>query len=386
MPVDTQPQKSWIERNPKKVLFCFLLVSTLILDPALTGVYHFFKYGTIHKYADRRALGEKSPVFHHTLKPNARFSYQRWGHTRHSVTTNSLGFRDTAVHRVPLSSDKHRILFMGDSFVYGVGLAYDKTFVCLVASELGGKDVEVLNGGVVSYSPAIYFKKTEHLVRDIGLRFDHLVVFLDISDIHDEAEFYDTTDERVIWIRGPTPVIREFVFEYTTLARNVWEITEELYDAITDDPDTHRTEEDRQYGANEYRSLWTVDESAYSDYGAVGLEKAKKHMNLLHSLLRRNGIPMTLVVYPWPTQILHEDLDSIQVRVWREWACEHSVDFIDFFPSFIKPGKDPREVIRKYFIPGDIHWNEEGHRLVAARLLNAWASNSPSMTRSSSSD
>jgi hypothetical protein len=275
---------------------------------------------------------------------------------------------------------------MGDSYVYGVGLAYENTFVSLFASELADKDVEVLNAGVISYSPAIYFKKTEYLLQDMGLRFDHLMVFLDISDIQDEAEFYDTTDERVVWIRGQAPAIREFLYEYTTIPRNLWELSEELYDAITDAPDTHRTEEDRQYGANEYRSLWTVDESAYSDYGAVGLEKAKKHMNLLDGLLRRHRVTMTLVVYPWPTQILHGDLDSIQVRVWREWAFEHSVDFIDLFPDFIQPGQAPREVIRKYFIPGDIHWNEEGHRLVSAKLLDAWASNSPSMTRSSSSD
>jgi hypothetical protein len=386
MPPETKPRASWIQRNPKKILFCSLLLATLILDLALTGVFHFFKYGTIHKYADRRALGDRSPVFHHALKPNTHFSYQRWGHTGHSVSTNSLGFRDTAVRPIPLSSDKVRVLFMGDSFVYGVGLRYDKTFVCRVASKLADRNVEVLNAGVVSYSPAIYLKKTEYLLRDVGLRFDRLVLFLDISDIHDEAEFYDTADERVIWIGGPAPAIREFLYEYTTILRNLWELGEELYDAITDAPDRHRTEEERQYGANEYRSRWTVDESAYSDYGAPGLAKAERHMNRLHSLLQQHGIPMTLAVYPWPTQILHEDLDSIQVRVWREWAVEHSVDFIDFFPSFIRPGKDPREVIRKYFIPGDIHWNEEGHRLVAARLLDAWASKSPSMTRSSSSD
>jgi len=386
MPPETKPRASWIQRNPKKILICYLLLATPILDLALTGVYHFFKYGTIHKYADRRALGDRSPVFHHTLKSNTHFSYQRWGHTRHSVFTNSLGFRDTGVRTVPLSSDKVRVLFMGDSFVYGVGIRYEKTFVCLVASALAERKVEVLNAGVVSYSPAIYLKKTEYLLRDVGLRFDHLIVFLDISDIHDEAAFYDTTDERVVWIRGPAPAIREFFYEYTTIARNLWEHGEELYDTITDAPDTHRTEEDRQYGANEYRSLWTVDESAFSDYGALGIEKAQRHMNLLHSLLQRHGIRMTLAVYPWPTQILHEDVDSIQVRVWREWAANHSVDFVDFFRDFIQPGQAPREVIRKYFIPGDIHWNEEGHRLVAAKLLDVWASNSPSMTRSSSSD
>jgi lysophospholipase L1-like esterase len=372
MPVQARSGQGWIQRHPKRSLFLFLLLVILVLDFALTGVYHFFKYGTIHKYADRRALGMPSPVFHHTLKPNAEFLYQRWGHVRHSVSTNSLGFRDRTVRNIPLSSDRYRILFMGDSFTYGVGLPYEKTFLCLLEPELARKDVEVLNAGVVSYSPAIYWKKTEYLLTRVGLRFDHLVVFLDISDIQDEARFYDTDEDRVLWIRGPTPALREFVYEYTTILRNLWEVAEETYAWATRDPDALRTEEDRRYATNEYRGLWTVDREAYEEYGALGLEKAKKHMDGLCRLLRTHGIGMTLVVYPWPTQILHRDRDSIQARAWREWAAEHSIRFIDLFPDFVPSGQAPKEVIRRYFIPGDLHWNEEGHRLVARRFLESW--------------
>ena len=373
MSVKAAPKRSWIVRHPRTSLLVFLLVVTLALDFAFTGVYHFFKYGTIHKYADRRALGERSPFFHHTLKPNAEFLYQRWGNRRHSVSTNSLGFRDKAVRQVPLSSGRYRVLFMGDSFTYGVGLPYEKTFVGLVEKALAEKHVEVLNAGVVSYAPAIYWKKTEVLLSRVGLHFDHLVVFLDISDIQDEAECYDTTEERVVWIKGPTPDLRDFIYEYTTILRNLWEVAEACYNRATDAPDTRRTEEDRQYGTNEYRSLWTVDKAAFEDYGAKGLQKAEKHMDRLYNLLRKQGIGMTLVVYPWPTQILHGDLHSIQATFWRRWADAHSVLFIDLFPDFIPAGRDPKEVIRKYFIPGDIHWNEEGHRLVAGKLLEMWA-------------
>jgi len=245
--------------------------------------------------------------------------------------------------------------------------------VCLIDQVLTERNVEVMNAAAVSYSPAIYFKKTEYLLSAVGLSFNHLVLFLDISDIHDESEFYDTTEDRVIWIGGPTPAVREFVYEYTTIGRNLWEISEAFCNWVRDDPDSHRTEEDRHLGANEYRSLWTLDESAYEDYGARGLQKAKKHMDLLHELLERHGIGMTLVVYPWPTQVLHGDLDSIQVRVWRDWAARHSVQFIDLFPDFIPADQDLKQAIPKYYIPGDIHWNEAGHRLVASRFLELWS-------------
>ncbi len=62
------------------------------------------------------------------------------------------------------------------------------------------------------------------------------------------------------------------------------------------------------------------------------------------------------------------DLESLQVEIWREWAAKHGVPMLDFFPCFI--GREPwREVVDRYFIPGDAHWNELGHRLVAAELL-----------------
>ncbi len=157
-------------------------------------------------------------------------------------------------------------------------------------------------------------------------------------------------------------------------------------DAImTDDPDLRRSKEERSYAINDYRGLWTIDDSAYSDYGEIGLPKAQERMDLLHDLLQRHGIGMTLVVYPWPDQILHVDADSLQVRVWRAWARRHAVPFINLFPDFIRNGQDPKQAIRQYFIPGDVHWNEEGHRLVAARFLEGWERPHPTQSQTRAS-
>jgi hypothetical protein len=37
-----------------------------------------------------------------------------------------FGFKDSGVRDVPLTTDKHRILFMGDSFTEGIGVPYEK--------------------------------------------------------------------------------------------------------------------------------------------------------------------------------------------------------------------------------------------------------------------
>ena len=65
---------------------------------------------------------------------------------------------------------------------------------------MSSKKIEVLNAGVSSYSPIIYFKKIEYLI-DKGFEFDELIVFIDISDIEDEATIYRSDKAKVIKIK-----------------------------------------------------------------------------------------------------------------------------------------------------------------------------------------
>ena len=70
-----------------------------------------------------------------------------------------------------------------------MSLDYEKTFVGLISNALK-KNYNVLNAGVTSYSPIIYWKKVEYLINIARLEFDELIVYLDLSDIQDEASIY----------------------------------------------------------------------------------------------------------------------------------------------------------------------------------------------------
>ncbi|MFN8179266.1 MAG: hypothetical protein U0167_15145 [bacterium] len=52
----------------------------------------------------------------------------------------------------------------------------------------------------------------------------------------------------------------------------------------------------------------------------------------------------------------------------RPWCAANGVDFTDYYPRFMELGK--AGVAREYFIPGDAHWNERGHRAVADYFLS----------------
>ena len=46
-------------------------------------------------------------------------------------------------------------------------------------------------------------------------------------------------------------------------------------------------------------------------------------------ILDKNNIEMTIAVYPWPSQVYYEDLDSIHVRIWKNWSNKNNVKFIN---------------------------------------------------------
>ena len=120
------------------------------------------------------------------------------------------------------------------------------------------------------------------------------------------------------------------------------------------------------------RSIWTVDDELFREYGERGLESAAHYMEKLVKLAREHSIRLTIAVYPWPNQILHNDLDSIHVRFWNDCAERMRVDFLNYFPCFVQTdGTEAghQAVLDHYFLAGDAHWNTAGHELIADNFL-----------------
>ncbi|MDH4161427.1 MAG: hypothetical protein OEW15_01895 [Nitrospirota bacterium] len=169
---------TWIRRNPKKSLVISLALFFIGLDFTLEKIYFPVDLNT-------RSARIHHVFYHHGLKENCH-SEGWWGHVYYIIETNSLGFKDRRVRDVPLRTAGRRIVFMGDSFTEGLGIPEDKTFVGLVEDLFGGRGYDILNAGVVSSSPIVYYNKTKYYVEKKGLQINDLFVFLDISDVHDE--------------------------------------------------------------------------------------------------------------------------------------------------------------------------------------------------------
>ncbi|MGH7563282.1 MAG: SGNH/GDSL hydrolase family protein [Gemmatimonadota bacterium] len=313
---------------------------------------------------------KRSPHYHHDLRKSVN-GWSQWGPFRYRFYTNNLGFRDDRVREVPLHSEATRVLLMGDSFTKGVGVSFPESFSGILARELAPEGIEVLNAAVVSYSPTIYYQKSRYLIEELGLDVDVILVFLDISDILDEAWLADNGVARVAF----EPAEPRRVTPERPLFEQIKHVGQR-YSLILKAAAKLRVFLQRRFGEgsrarlslDQDKAAWEYVAEAYREYGVRGLRRAAEQMDRLLDLANRHEIPMAIAVYPWPDEIYRRLRVSRQVGFWKTWAETRETTFIDLFPLFVD-NRNPESVIRAYYIPFDYHWNAAGHRRVAEALL-----------------
>jgi hypothetical protein len=331
-----------------------------------------------------------NPIYHHDLRPGVSMDSAFWGAAFYPIRTNSLAFKDAAARDVPLVGSAPRVLFLGDSFTEGLGVPYDSTFVGRIAQRANGARAEVQNGAVASYSPLIYLRKTVDLIARRGVAVGEVIVFLDISDIQDEASYYVDSTGRIgstmaVGFIGPVPSADELagLTPHSTLAararvflrRNTF-LTYRAVSWVSHwlrPPATQGPSCDAPLTMDSWscRPGWTSSPAIMDRYGRTGLLRASAHMSELAHFLRERGIALTVVVYPWPQQLQWNDRHSRQVSFWRDWTAREHVRFVELFSDLFAEvdsgGLD--RTIGRYFISGDVHFNAEGHAFVARQFL-----------------
>ncbi len=346
-----KPSSSWFERNPKKTIFCVVVITLVLVDllagllflPEITGTYH--------------------PYYHHDLKNNQKNPRTCKGRDFY-VYTNSLGFKDSSRNKISLKPDRYRVLFIGDSFTEGTGYPYEKTFVGFVDRETDKGRIEILNAGVMSYSPKLYYLKTKYLLEKTKLEFNELYVFVDLTDIYDEIDYESFDPPQRAIFKQLDIFLKNRLFIYNRLRNHFFKLSywNKFFQIVPPDQIFNSDM------IGEERALWTYDEKAFQKWGKKGLLLSEQYMEKLFLLCKKYGIKMTVAVYPHPAHIKRRDLDSVQVRFWKKFTEKHGINFLNYFPDFINE-TDPDEVVAKYFISGDIHWNEEGHKVIAEKLI-----------------
>ncbi len=331
----------------------------------------------------------QSQIYHHGLMPNIE-TYETWGgKLKRKIITNSLGFRDLKKKKINKQSDKKRILLVGDSFIEGSGYDYEFTVSGLLAKELGN-EYEVLNSAVESYSPSIYFKKTEFYLSQ-GYIFDKVLIFLDLSDIYDELFINFDNQQNIISeipksrqtfkrrVKNKIYSLGWFLRDNTLSFRFMYLVsdkTEEIKNYIKLKYKASKTynksffktsRDDAIYYRMTHvdRGFWTYDEEKYLQV-KKGLEQSDKYLKKLFDLLNDREVEAYLIIYPWPAQI--EYGDTRHRTYWENFSNLNNVNLINLYNNFETENK--RQTIFENFIYGDIHWNKKGTLKVFNEILN----------------
>ncbi len=318
----------------------------------------------LEKEENEKKYRVKSSYFHHTLKPNIK-TKSFWGNIEYVTCTNAYGFRDSC-DKKKSEDNSFQIIFIGDSFTEGIGVEYDKSFVGMYDKS---SKYSVLNMAVSSYSPIIYLKKIKYFL-DKGLKIDSVIVFLDISDIDDEANYYEQCQNNSnvchrkeimnLEINSLDPIKNENNFTFPLL--NFIQVKLKEIKRII-------KPKNYIYRKNFIRSEWTYNNfESYKE----GLENSIKYMTELSKTLNEKNIKLSLAVYPHPATLIHDNKNSKHVKIWKDFCENKCLNFIDLFPVFFNEiqNDNQMEIIDKYYIKNDIHFNESGNKKIFDILQN----------------
>jgi len=303
---------------------------------------------------DVRHYRKPHDYYHHDLVPNISNIYVRWARQIYKISTNSLGFRDSIYRNISSRSDNYRILLIGDSFTEALGVDWNDSFAGILFNRLEKSGIEILNAGVIGYSPRLYYLKTEYLLNIQKIEFDELFVFIDMSDIDNEHLYQDYKPKSKSFVHRLIQQASRYSF---ILRKNRQPPALSLNKQGIPFADDLKKNYDSPIGE------WRISDPKIEK----GFRLATNNMSQLVKLCRQYKIKLRIIVYPWQSNIGHAN--HLQESAWKEFSVTHKVDFTSLFPDFAEACNYDGETCSDFFIPSDSHWSVAGHNFVANKIL-----------------
>ncbi|MBK7586217.1 MAG: SGNH/GDSL hydrolase family protein [Myxococcales bacterium] len=294
---------------------------------------------------DPFALGDATR-YHHVNSPCDRFVDQKFivnGSVSSSeyqvdIAINSLGFRNDE-YTVQKPAGVTRVVLLGDSFVYGLGVRHEETFYERLETKLnaaGSRKYEVWNVAAVSWASYVQLRIVEQQLP--GFSPDLLVLFFDDSDFYDN-EVYRRLEGPGGNFRGDGDM-EEF-----------WKLREQVIAQAWRHNADGGVADARDAGADGAASFPSFAELRARSAGDIEAMAAK---------LRASSVPFLVVTYPYPgftEQYQKEELRPLYARLEAQ-AIAH-ISLYDLFPV---------DTHSRFYFKGNRHWNAAGSQRVADAL------------------
>ncbi|MBM3255673.1 MAG: SGNH/GDSL hydrolase family protein, partial [Candidatus Omnitrophica bacterium] len=318
------------------------------------------------------SMGRPDPVFHHLYPANVKVEEMFAGFPT-SFSTNNQGLRgkEYLLHK---PKGIYRILIFGDSFVFGTAVNDNQTFCHLLEKELNSglsnKHYEVINCGIVSYSPMLEYLFLKEKM--INYAPDLVIFFYNFSDLQEDTSYarhakYDKNGE----IISCSPFYIDGHPDYVLLLRKNFYFFSYIYNKLS--KSLHKI---RLLGLKDYifcnlqgksakelimqkPSLRSVDLDMYfifrenTDKNVIKYywKNSNKWLDKTKALLDKEGIDFILVAFPHGLQVsptawnegraqwlLEKDklYDSpVPFEMLEGYAKERNIKFLNLWPSLL---------------------------------------------------
>lgn len=322
------------------------------------------------------SFGKKDDIFDHGFVKSYKTQNAGWGEIRYNFCTDPNAFRSDCKNQF-LKNKNFDLAFIGDSFTEGVGINFEETFVGIIASDL--KNKKIANLAASSYSPAIYFSKINYLLQN-GYSFNEIIVFLDLSDIQDDAVCYKL-ENSVVKRRGSNYSCFKNNKDLFDKLEKRLRLSSEFLRLLNEQLIEFKIIDYSPPGSvvDNPRARWTYD-FRRKDFNNLSLDDAVKisieNMSLLSVLLKENNIDLSLAVYPWPGTLKNDNKNNKQLNIWKNFCVSNCKNFYNLMEPFFTLSRKESfvSVYKKMYINDDIHFNEEGNKILAKKFLKLYKS------------
>ena len=281
---------------------------------------------------------------------------------------------------------EEKIIFIGDSFTFGVGLDWEKSFVGILNKDF---NINAINAGVNSYSPTTYKYKLRSLI-DEGLISENqkIVIGLDISDVYDEATRWTeykgkpATIKEVIELNKNNLIVKNIKSEsslnngernfkkfytlYNKISHQIYFGIERFIKKFVDDIQVRNNDRSKFTHKD-----WKLIDEKFSPLGIEeGLRKIKANLLEISQILSKNNSELYLLIYPWPAQLAYESHFD-----WPKYVQEICIEIdcsgvINAFPDFIEYKNNTKFWQKELYLRGDMHFNQKGNFVLAEIIAN----------------
>ena len=318
----------------------------------------------------------------------------RYGKKYFFVKTDKNGFRINHLEneeKLKKSFREDKILFIGDSFTFGVGLNWEETFVGILNKDF---NLNAINAGVNSHSPTVYkYKLRNYIKKGLIDSNQKIVIGIDISDVFDESTRWteykgrpanievvkklknshltDQINEKNITINNKKSKQSNFY------NKNNFKLTYQILYGLENFVKNYI--DDIQVRNNDRSKFthkkWSLIEEKFAPLGIEeGLKKISNNLMEISQLVADNNNDLYLLIYPWPAQLAFENKFNWEIYIQNLCIEISCTGVINAFPYFKAYKKNRSNWQKELYIKGDMHFNKKGNYILAEIIASEFVS------------